>query len=99
MVDALAVWFDLLLDPSTSLSTAPTSPTSSWDQAIFPLWRELRVESGDVVGVTASCSDTQLRLQVTEVQRSRSGTIPLQNGEANQQDVVDSFDDVSDSSE
>ena len=90
VVDALAVWFDLLLDSQTSLSTAPSSPTSSWDQAVFPLCGEMRVEPGDEVGVAASCSDTQLQFQLTEVKRNQSGmTCPVQNGESEERSAAD----------
>ena len=84
VVDALAVWFDLHLDSQTSLSTAPASPVSSWDQAMFPVCTGMKVEPGDVVGITASCSDTQLQFQITEVQRSHSGTEPVLNRRAEQ---------------
>ncbi len=65
-VDALVAWFDLHLDPSTSFSTAP-SWDISWDQAVFPVGRDLTVQVGDTIVVNAVCSDVLLEMRFVRV--------------------------------
>ena len=47
-LDAVAVWFDLILDSQNSFSTGP-SWDISWEQAIFPTGQEdIHLQAGDV---------------------------------------------------
>ena len=54
-VDAIAVWFDLHLSTSCSLSTSPSSRTR-WEKAIFPVEKGL---PGEELSVEVSCSESQ----------------------------------------
>ena len=67
-VDAVAVWFDLYLDSENSFSTGP-SWDISWEQAIFPLRQDLHLQAGDTLHLHASCTDTQLQMDVDGVSR------------------------------
>ncbi len=65
-LDAIVTWFDLHLDKTTSVSTAPSWDTS-WEQAVFPVQRGLTVQDGDTIVVSASCSETSLDMRVTDI--------------------------------
>ena len=68
-LDAIAVWFDLILDSQNSFSTGP-SWDISWEQAIFPTGQEdIHLQAGDVVRLHASCSDTLLQMEIEGVSR------------------------------
>ena len=69
MVDAVAMWFELHLDSEVSFCTAP-SWDLSWEQALFPMSREMEVQRGDAVRLLASCSDILLKMEVEGIQRS-----------------------------
>ena len=57
-VDAVAVWYDLHLDSSRTISTSPFSPTN-WDQSIYPVRNHLSLNEGDLLVVDISFTDTQ----------------------------------------
>ena len=69
-VDAVAAWFDLLLDEETALSTGPEDSSLCWEQAIFPfllnrdkhLPDKNKVSKGDLLSVHGKLSQECLRL-------------------------------------
>ena len=69
-IDAIAAWFDLLLDEETALSTGPEDSSLCWEQAIFPflinrdkyLPDKNKVSKGDLLSVQGKLSQECLRL-------------------------------------
>lgn len=64
-VDAIAAWFDLLLDDETTLSTAPDDNSLCWEQAIFPFHldrKDHEVSKGDLLSVHGHISQDCMRL-------------------------------------
>lgn len=46
MLDALAGWFELRLNLTTSIATGPSDPATHWKQCIFPLDNPVSVSAG-----------------------------------------------------
>lgn len=69
-VDAIAAWFDLLLDEETTLSTGPEGGSLCWEQAVFPVHLDRdadflenkEVSKGDILSVQAQLSQECLKL-------------------------------------
>ncbi|PFX28724.1 putative protein arginine N-methyltransferase 9 [Stylophora pistillata] len=66
--DAVAVWFDLLLDEDITLSTGPKDDSLCWEQAIFPIFAsygdssgKLAVSKGDLLSLQGELSKDCLR--------------------------------------
>ena len=91
-LDAIAVWFDLHLDSQNSFSTGP-SWDISWEQAIFPIRHENRLQDGDTVLLHASCTDTLLQMEVegfsrrevNDIKIESSSGLPMNGDSQNQQ--------------
>ena len=73
-VDAVAMWFDLHLSPTLSVSTAPRGD-GAWDQAVFPVHRDVTVAAGDAVLLHASCTTLLVRMEVEGVRRREEETV------------------------
>ena len=86
-LDAIAMYFDLHLDPTTSISTSPHgNDNSSWDQAIYPVVKErlgrsegregeeVWVQRGDILHICATCTDTLLHVSVDRIERAAEET-------------------------
>ena len=81
-LDAIAMYFDLHLDPTISISTSPHSnEINSWEQAIFPTAMREReggkrstvwAERGDILHLIATCSDTLLRVNIEKIERGEN---------------------------
>ena len=97
-LDAIATYFDLHLDPTTSISTYPRGiEHCAWEQAVFPVaagsvggnkgrkGEGIRVEKGDVLLLHASCSDTILQVNLEGIERGTNyptETQPLESSTA-----------------
>lgn len=65
-LDGIVMWFNLHLDHTNTISTAPSQHTT-WEQAIFPITYPLSVLEGDMVILNASCSDTLISMEIESV--------------------------------
>ncbi|KAG5179122.1 S-adenosyl-L-methionine-dependent methyltransferase [Tribonema minus] len=70
-VDAIAVWFDMDLDGHTSVTTAPDDSSaqhrcSGWDQALFFVKADWRVQRGELVHLPCTYTDSSLRFPLHE---------------------------------
>ena len=77
-LDAIAMHFDLNLDPTTSISTSPHSNENhSWDQAVYPVTmsegeriiKAVWVAKGDTLHLRATCTDTLVHISVDRIER------------------------------
>lgn len=60
-VDGFAVWFQLYVDESNSITTHP-SPNNCWDQGLFKLNQRKTFAAGDILTVRMSAKDGLLAL-------------------------------------
>ena len=66
--DAVAVWFDLLLDEDITLSTGPKDDSLCWEQAVFPIYADdadssckFAVSKGDMLSLHGELSKDCLK--------------------------------------
>ena len=72
-VDAIAVWFDLLLDEDITLSTGPKDDSLCWEQAVFPIYAsngdssgKFEVSKGDLLSIHGELFKDCLRFHFCE---------------------------------
>lgn len=57
-VDALGIWFDLVLDSEITITSSPLSKNRCcWEQAIFPMKKQCLMSKKCSISVSASCKD------------------------------------------
>ena len=84
-LDAVAMYYDLHLDPTVSISTSPHgNQNCSWEQAIYPVsisdlkegMVSLQVTEGDTICIRAVCTDSLLHMNVEGIQKNHRETAP-----------------------
>jgi Flp pilus assembly protein TadD len=65
-IHGMAFWFDLHLDDTTTISTAPAAGVEAWGQAVQFFDESLTVTKGDPVHVQALISDTRIEYRLGE---------------------------------
>lgn len=86
-VDAIAVWFDLLLDEETTLSTGPKDNSLCWEQAVFPVRLDSdgnfsdnnKASKGDMLSVYGHLSQECLRLSFCGIKTNDSNCASCDN--------------------
>ena len=86
-VDAIAVWFDLLLDEETTLSTGPKDNSLCWEQAVFPVRLDSdgnfsdnnKASEGDLLSVHGHLSQECLRLSFCGIKTNDSNCASFDN--------------------
>ncbi|MCB1503898.1 MAG: 50S ribosomal protein L11 methyltransferase [Hyphomicrobiaceae bacterium] len=73
-VFGLAVWWEAELVPGITLSTAPGSPTTHWEQLYFPMLEPMQVQPGEVLQASlrsrsSEAEGTHLAWTVTRLDR------------------------------
>ena len=75
-LDAIATYFDLHLDETTTISTSPHCNENSWEQALYPIAtggegerESLVVERGDYVHLRVWCTDTLVHVTLEKIER------------------------------
>ena len=75
-LDAIATYFDLHLDETTTISTSPHCNENSWEQALYPIAtggegerESLLVERGDYVHLRVWCTDTLVHVTLEKIER------------------------------
>ncbi|XP_071950958.1 protein arginine N-methyltransferase 9-like [Antedon mediterranea] len=76
-IDAIIMWFDLLLDSQTNINTSPWSE-SCWENAVYPISSMnikgmLDVKSGDSVYLNVVCKDNHVAFHNIEVKSLING--------------------------
>lgn len=86
-VDAIVVWFDLLLDEETTLSTGPKDNSLCWEQAVFPVRLDSdgnfsdnnKASEGDLLAVHGYLSQECLRLSFCGIKTNDSNCASCDN--------------------
>jgi len=76
-VDAIAMWFDLHLDGTTILSSAPDDDSDRdgvhradcWDQATFPVKSPIHVTSGQKLNISIMCHGGKISIEIRDQHR------------------------------
>ncbi|EDO38718.1 predicted protein [Nematostella vectensis] len=85
-MDAIAVWFDLHLDETTTISTAPGKGSLCWEQAVFPVYPHhlpgkmvetdnewlVSVDKGQSIVIKGRLNEEFVSLQCTSIEPSNT---------------------------
>lgn len=79
---AIGAWFNIQLDESISISSAPDSLNSincCWDQAVFPCTKPFKVFPGSKVNIVSDWSEGKVTLLVHQITHPNGDTITMDN--------------------
>lgn len=79
---AIAAWFNIQLDESISISSAPDSPNLNnccWDQAVFPCTKPFKVFCGSKVSILSDWTEGKVTLQVQHITHPNETTALIDN--------------------